>query len=351
MESENITQLGILGKGNKAVSNKLAEIQKTKHPWSVYYIGYFHLFVYMSIFGICYSKSLDKEGTLLWTIPLGWSIYCLWMIGHEGYHHTMAPSAYKRLNNFIGYMTMDCTVNSKQTWILKHHLIHHPFPWRIEPPPKDRQRLFGPNALVETLNIIYTVLEYWILDIQDLYRKFSLWKLLALMIRFLYLFSLPLNTLVATVFSLGIMTNYNALLTHAVPCQQSTKDVIVRQCRTSLDLFPDSQWCVFVTGALNCHSVHHVLPALPRALHPQVAKLMKEIMPGEYRYVDTWQELGALWILRHQNFEGVIKISDLPKLSKQSGNMTKQLMMDFLSFGFMAAICYHIPAYTLLFRN
>lgn len=246
----------------------------------------------------------------------------------------------------IGYLTMDCFANSKQTWIMKHHLLHHPFTWRIKPGPEDCQRLYGPNVLAETFSLLYTVVEYWYLNMQDLLEEFSLWKVLALVIRFVYLFSLPLDALVATLFSLSIMANYNALLLHAAPCQLPTEDVFVRQCRTSLDLFPHSKLCVFLTGALNCHLIHHVVPSLPRALHPVVAKQMKEMMPEEYRCINTWRELGALWILRHQHFDAVVKVCDLPKLSKQSGNMVKQLVVDFISFGFMAAVCCHIPKYT-----
>ena len=71
--------------------------------------------------------------------------------------------------------------------ILKHHLLHHPDTWRTDPTPIDRQRLFGPNILVETINIIYTVLGYWYLDVQDVVTKFDVWKLLSLVVRFGYL--------------------------------------------------------------------------------------------------------------------------------------------------------------------
>jgi fatty acid desaturase len=345
---KDLVNVGVLGVESKSVLSLTEPLRKANYPWNVYYIGYAHALAYLSVFALSYAKAFNPENSLLWTIPLGWAIYCVWMVGHEGYHSTMAPSHMNRLNNWIGYLTMDCVINSKSTWIVKHHVIHHPHPLRITPPPEDRQRLFGPNVLVETLNIIYSVLQYWILDLQDLMEKVDIWKILALVIRFTYLFSLPLNALVATVFSLAVMANYNALLAHGIPCQLPTKDGIVRQCRTSLDIFPESKLCVFLTGALNCHCVHHLLPALPRALHPKIAMKLKKCMPSEYRCVDTWKELGALWILRHKNFSDVVLVSDLPELTRKSGTAFTQLLSDALSVVFLTAVCWYIPALRLM---
>ena len=132
----------------------------------------------------------------------------------------MAPSHLREVNGWIGYLTMDCLVNSRYTWILKHHLLHHPDTLRIDPTPIDRQRLFGPNILVETINIIYTVLGYWYLDVQDVVTKFDVWKLLSLVVRFGYLLSLPLNALVATIITLSICT----IILHYLPMQFHVKN-------------------------------------------------------------------------------------------------------------------------------
>merc|ERR1711907_105285 len=313
-------------------------------------IGFYHLAAYALTMALCYIKSLNGESSLLWTLPLGWAMYCVFMIGHESYHHTMAPRDCKRLNNLIGYFTMDCFFVGKQTWIIKHHMIHHPHPWKMDPPPIDRQRLFGPNVFVETVQSIYTFLGYWALDFEDSFKKkVDLWKLFALTVRLFFWFSLPLNALVTTLIWMVIFANYNSLLAHAVPCDVPTKDELVRQCRTSIDMFPTSKLCVFLTGAMNCHLVHHVIPNLPRSLHPQAAQLLSELYPTEYRRVDSRNELAAVWILRHQHFPGsVLKISDLPTLAKQSGRINQQLFMDLLSFGFFATVCWYLPAAKLI---
>jgi len=255
---------------------------------------------------------------------------------------------------------MDCLVCSRFTWILKHHLLHHPDTLRTDPTPIDRQRLFGPNILVETINIIYTVLGYWYLDVQDLVTKFDLWKLLSLIVRFGYLLSLPLNALVATIITLSICANYLALLTHAVPCNKSTNDKDIHQCRTSIDIFPQSKLFNFISGGLNCHLIHHMVPNLPRSLHPSASIKINEMIPTEYRYVETWSELKAVWIMRHKIFPEVIMIKDLPMylkkkikdlpmyLKKNGGTAARQLAQDLTSLIVLFCISTSLPRFRLL---
>ena len=261
----------------------------------------------------------------------------------------MAPSHLREVNGWIGYLTMDCLVCSRYTWILKHHLLHHPDTWRTDPTPIDRQRLFGPNILVETINIIYTVLGYWYLDLQDLVTKFDLWKLLSLVVRFGYLLSLPLNALVATIITLSICANYLALLTHTVPCNKSTNDKDIHQCRTSIDIFPQSKLFNFISGGLNCHLVHHMVPSLPRSLHPSASIKINEMIPTEYRYVETWSELKAVWIMRHKIFPEVIMIKDLPRyLKKNGGTAARQLAQDLTSLIVLVYISTSLSSFKLL---
>jgi len=53
----------------------------SSYPWKVYWIGFINLIVYLIIFSISYiNLNLANGNNLIWSIPLGWSIYCLWMI-------------------------------------------------------------------------------------------------------------------------------------------------------------------------------------------------------------------------------------------------------------------------------
>lgn len=265
---------------------------KARYSWGAYFLGFQHLAAYVACAVVSWCCLVDG-GSLFWCIPLGWAWYCIWMIGHESYHNTMAPS--KLMNEWIGYLTMDMLVSSRSTWKYSHHMIHHRKPLS----PQDRQRLFGPCVFTETLNIIFTVLQYWYYDFVSLFRAPTVWKAAAIVTKYHLMLRLPLNALIGFVFSLGVNCNYCALLAHAAAVNKPSSDSTVHQLRTSLDIFPTSVFCTFLTGALNAHSTHHVFPALPRSLQPSAAVKLARFYPDEYRVVDDFITLGALWTLRH----------------------------------------------------
>lgn len=309
--------------------------------WNIYYGGYAQLAVYLAVFVLSYSmvQKMDSNWDLLFAMPLGWSTYCIWMIGHECYHYTMAPNN-SCLNEIIGYFTMDCLVTSRETWHYGHHKVHHGTPWGDE--PQDRQRLFGPCILTETAHIIVTVLMYWLWDFKSLMRQPRPRKLIAIFIRYSYLAMLPLNGLIAFVFALGVNANYFSLLAHAVPVLTPTEDPVLQQIRTAIDIFPHSFAGLFISGAMSNHCVHHVFPSLPRSLHKWGSDKLRKFMPNEYRFVDTWSELIALWVLRDQNFKDPVKIKELP--SKAQGHYAKKFVLDLVSLAILCTIVFYTPA-------
>jgi len=287
-------------------------------------------------------RKLVAGESLCWSILHGWAVYGVAMVGHESYHNTMAPS--RRANEALGFLTMDCLITSKETWKYAHHAIHHRTPYSES--PMDRQRLFGCCLLVETLNMVYTVLEYWAWDLASLLKAPTAGKAIGMAIRFWLILKLPLNSIVAFVFSLACMLNYNALLAHAVPVVKKTQDGVVRQLRTSLDIFPDSFFCIFLTGALNNHCVHHVFPSLPRALHCAASAKLARLYPDEYRVVNDFATLGALWVLRATHFDRPVRIAELTKLSE--GKWVGQLFLDLGSVLVLAAVAAALPAFRLV---
>eukprot|EP00957_Ditylum_brightwellii_P130816 9979057-Ditylum_brightwellii.AAC.1 len=329
---------------NDQRSKKLlyGDLQLHGYPWSTYSVGFLHLFFY-TVGAICSYLSLVF---LLPPIPhhpavlaccgiLGWSTYCLWMIGHECYHFTMATSQF--LNTFIGFLSMDCLVNSQETWKVTHTL-HHRHTLASDP-QQDRQRLFGSCILIETANIVYTILTYWASDVEFFLQNPSFSKAAALVIRF------------------TMWSNYAALLTHAIPVfpkeeQASTSTtttagaaptkhelVVLHQLRTSIDIFPQSPLCLFLFGGLNCHCVHHLLPSLPRSLHSSGTRNIAKLYPEEYRHVENVPELMALFILRSEVFVTPVLIEDLPRIVRERGllEFLKKISMDVGSLFVMAA--------------
>jgi fatty acid desaturase len=311
------------GSIDKATRKALFQGIKTKYEWPVYNAGFIQMGIYTAIYVASWLQ-LRAGASLLYCLPFAWAKYCLWMVGHEAYHHTMAPS--KTVNAVVGWIMMDCNVVTKKQWIIEHHHIHHRHPWS-KADPEDRQRLFGPNVLIETLQVIKTVLTVWMHDFQDLVTEFHPLNLIAMIIRFAQLLLLPFNAVVGATLALGMIANYAALLAHAIPVFSKTSDGIRKQLRTSVDIFPESNIAVFLSGALNDHAVHHVVPALPRSMHPSFSKKLRTLLPNEYRVVDDWAGLWALWTLRHQEYDHDVSMKDLPRLASEY-NWQWQLIQD-----------------------
>ena len=364
-------------RNGKARSRQLyADSQLHGYPWSTYSVGFLHLFFY-TVGAVCSYVSLVF---LLPPIPhhpavlaccgiLGWSMYCLWMIGHECYHLTMAPS--KFLNKVIAFLSMDCLVNSEETWHVTHKLHHHHT--LASDPEQDRQRLFGSCILIETTSILYTILIYCASDIGYFLQNPSFSKASALVIRFILYTSLPTNIFLSFVFFLAMWSNYAALLTHAIPVfpkekakrsagstttsTSSTTTIptkhelhVLHQLRTSIDIFPQSPFCLFLFGGLNCHCVHHLIPSLPRSLHSSATRNIAKLYPEEYRHVKNMSELMALFILRSETFATPVLIEDLPKILRECGllKILKKISMDVGSLFVMATVVHFAPPISIV---
>lgn len=320
-----------------------SDVKLLTYQWETYHLGLFHFVVY-ALCAVCSYLSLviflppipQDPAVLASCGILAWSTYCIWMVGHESYHLTMTPS--KLLNEVIGFITMDCIVTSKETWKITHKL-HHEAPLATEP-ELDRQQLFGSCILTETFNIIYTILTYWVKDFGFLFKNPSATKLIALVIRLTIYLLLPANILVSFLFLLGMVSNYTALLTHAVPIMpkeqnkssgsDSKHEKIIHEIRTSIDIFPQSHVVLFLFGGLNCHCIHHVLPTLPRSLHLSRSRKLSKLYPEEYRSINTVSQLVALFILRSEVFTTPVRMEDLPRKVKERGllELFKKVILD-----------------------
>jgi len=320
---------------------------KMRYPWSVYAIGYLHVVIYATT--MFYSGyQLAHGGSLWWACLFGWSYYCVFMIGHESCHHTMSPS--RKVNNLLAYFTLDCLMVGSSVWKYWHHEVHHRKP--MNKYPKDQMRLFGPNVFVETFCALTMVLKYWAMDFADsFFQAPALYKIIAIAIRLRCLLTLPLNALIAWVVVTLWCVNYCALLTHAIASypeetktdgqRKSKTDDILHQLRTSLDLFPNSELAVFLSGALNLHCVHHVFPSLPRALHSMASNKLTKLFPTEHRAIHDFKHLAALWVLRHDEFDYPVEVKDLPKLAQ--GRYAWKLIQDIFSVGILVGFVIMTP--------
>ncbi|CAE8594112.1 unnamed protein product [Polarella glacialis] len=280
---------------------------------------------------------------VLFAIPLGWAAMCISSIGHDGYHHTLAP-ADSCLNEVLAYLCMDCVVTSRDTWHYSHHKVHHGSPWSED--PMDRQRLFGPCILTETMYLIKTILMYWCQDMKSAICEPScngrLRSFFAIFVKLTLLLHMPLNGLAGFVFSLVINVNYFAFLAHGLPVRTPTDDLLLQQLRTSIDFFPHSYVGLFLSGAFNNHSVHHVFPSLPRSLHKWGSDKLRKFFPDEYRVIDNFSQLFAFWVLRDQQPEETVLMKDIVK--KAEGFYCKKLILDLVSVVILCAVVAFLPA-------
>ena len=279
-------------------ANLFREI-RAKYEWDVYYVGLRHFAVYAVVFAASWI-CLRGGGSLWWTIPYGWSWYCLLMIGHEAIHYTMAPV--KWINDVISVLTMDCLLISRHTWLHTHHRIHH----RAPNTAQDRMHLMGDCALEENGQLLLTVLYYIKADIDHLKAHITdVPTLIGLIVRFALLLSLPFTAIILCVMSLLVSGSYFGFLSHAAPVKSSVEhdDPVIYQMRNSYDLFPHSEALLLLSGGLNNHCVHHVFPSLPRSKHAWAADLLRREIPSEYRVIEDLPTLGAMFLLRHSTLE------------------------------------------------
>lgn len=347
--------------GDEEWHDALFEGHTATYPWSVYRMGFVHAAIYWPLAVVFYlflvgawSSPFPKTW---WAIPSGWAVYCVWMLGHEGYHHTFAPAGHC-LNDIVAYFSMDCVMNGKKSWLKGHHELHHGSPWGKEGSGydmhggQDRQRLFGPNVLMETLATIFTVIVYWMKDFKHLGEEIISGRMIGAVIifvsyivRYTWMFFLSAQNLLAFFFVMTMCANYCALLSHGAPVFLPSHDLVMLQMRTAVDLYPDSVLAIFISGALNCHAVHHLMPNLPRSLHTSaVQKLKKHAPEGEYRVVEDWRTLLALWIIRHEELDHRCSSAEEFQAEARKTGYTCKIVQDLLSvvalFGIIVAMGY-----------
>ncbi|CAE8639511.1 unnamed protein product [Polarella glacialis] len=190
-----------------------------------------------------------------------------------------------------------------------------------------------------------TVLMYWCRDLRSAICDPScsgrLRGFFAIFVKFTLLLHLPLNGLVGFVFSLVININYFVLLAHGLPVRTTTDDLLLKQLRTSIDIFPHSYVGLFLSGALSNHGVHHVFPSLPRSLHKWGSDKLRKFFPDEYRVIDNCSQLFALWVLRDQQPEETVLMKDIVK--KAEGYYCKKLILDLVSVVILCAVVAFLP--------
>jgi len=147
-------------------------------------------------------------------------------------------------------------------------------------------------------NLLGMVLTYIAWDVARLFKRPSWHEWLGMVIRLALLWALLPLALLPAIVSLLLCGNYLGLLSHALPVGRGTTDPVLRQLRTTWDLYPGSFVASLVTGGLNAHATHHVYPTLPRGAQPMGTRILRDEAGMEHRCVDTLSGLWTLFRLR-----------------------------------------------------
>lgn len=232
---------------------------------------------------------------LLESAVFGWSWFALLMVGHDAMHRAFAP--WQWVNELVAFVTLDCVLFSRASWLQGHHVIHHARPHS----DKDEMYLRGDSLAEDMWNLLRMVLGYLRSDVSRLIERPTWHEWLGMAVRIgLFWTLMPLALLPAIVFLL-FFGNYLGLMSHSLPVARRSADQVIRQLRSTWDLFPDSFVASLLAGGLNAHATHHVFPSLPRGAQRWGAQVLREEAGREYRSVESLAGLWTLFRLRHFN--------------------------------------------------
>ena len=265
-------------------------------PLSAYVSGWMQALITLAVFlGSLWLLWGETRPALvmLYSIVFGWSWFALLMVGHDAMHRAFAP--WQWVNETVAFLTLDCLLFSRATWLHGHHVIHHAQPHSKE----DEMYLRGDSLPEDMWNLLRMVLGYLASDVARLVRRPRWHEWVGMGVRIgLFWALLPLALLPAIVFLL-FFGNYLGLLSHSLSVDRRGADQLVRQLRSTWDLYPESFVASLLTGGLNAHATHHVFPSLPRGAQKWGARVLREEAGAEYRCIQSLTGIWTLFRFRH----------------------------------------------------
>lgn len=279
-----------------SVKDRISKRRPRSLPLSAYVSGWVQaaitLAAYLGSLWLLWGETRPAL-VLLESAMFGWSWFALLMVGHDAMHRAFAP--WQWVNDVVAFVTLDCVLFSRASWFQGHHAIHHARSHSKE----DEMYLRGDSLAEDMWNLLRMVLGYLRSDFSRLIRRPVWHEWLGMTARVaLFWALLPLALLPAIGFLL-LFGNYLGLLSHSLPVDRRSDDQVVRQLRSTWDLFPASFVASLLTGGLNAHATHHVFPALPRGAQSWGAQVLREEAGAEYCAVHSLAGIWTLFRLRH----------------------------------------------------
>ncbi len=285
----------VMDRTQNSLRHRIRQRQPVHVPITLYAVGWAQAVIQVAVFVVAYR--LLKEQTqplpvLLLSIAFGLAWFCLLMLGHDAMHNAFVP--WRRLNQLIAFLTLDCLLFGRASWLYGHQVVHHSRPYSEE----DKMYLSGNSILADVWNLLTMVLTYLAWDVKRLFFRPTWHEWGGMAVRLMLLYSLTPLALLPAILCLLLFGNYLGLMSHSLPVSRHTEDTALRQLRTTWDLYPGSFLASLLTGGLNAHATHHVYPSLPRGAQSLGARILREEAAAEYRCVDTFAGLWTLFRLR-----------------------------------------------------
>lgn len=291
--------------GGHSLRERIRRRQPIRLPLGLYAVGWIQGLIQLAIFAgalALLQGETQPVPVLLLSIAYGWAWFCLLMIGHDASHNAFVP--WRSANQVVAFLMLDCLLFSRASWLRGHHVIHHSRPFSKE----DRMYLSANSVAGDMWNLLGMVLMYVAWDVKRLFQRPTWHEWLGMAVRLILLWFLTPLALVPAIVFLLLFGNYLGLLSHSLPVARRTADPVLRQLRTTWDLYPGSFVASLLTGGLNAHATHHVYPSLPRGAQPLATRILMEEAGAEYRRVDTLAGLWTLFRLRQYRTPEVASI-------------------------------------------
>lgn len=287
---------GELLDGRSTLKDRIRQRRPSSLPLPVYLSGWLQALIQLAVFIVSFKLLRGESNPALvvfYSIAFGWAWFALLMVGHDAMHRAFAP--WRWVNGLVAFLTLDCLLFSRAAWLHGHHVIHHARPHSRE----DQMYLRGNSFVGDMWNLLRMVLSYLGSDVTRLFAHPTWHEWLGMGVRIGLLAMLLPFALFPAVFFLLLFGNYLGLLSHSLPVQRRSDDLVIRQLRSTWDLYPESFIASLLTGGLNAHATHHVYPALPRGAQARGAGVLREEAGDEYRCIRSLTGLWTLFRLRH----------------------------------------------------
>ena len=252
---------------------------------SIDYVLYIHFILYCFTFYKSYNISLN--GSVLYPIICGWSLFGLLSVGHDKLHKSKT-----RFNRIMAFCCLDLFTFNSTEWIYYHNKIHH---CNLKS-KEDFMGLHGDTFISEFYNLIYT----------HIFRKNTeRYTHIVRIPYYILLFRLRWYQIILIYIALFSCAAYFTYITHIHNdiCfndngnnnNGNNNNDIIYILNNTIDIYPNSHICGFLMGGFNAHATHHCFPTCNRSNIYEKSLILKNKYPNNYKCINNIVDLYKLY--------------------------------------------------------